>query len=430
MDFFTHSPGEYTDHRRPRRVYGLIDRVEPESPGPLETWWLSIECIDADWFDHLSINRGDDSYLKSNLPVSVIEMAFMPMEELLKNTPREENLWIELDLTDIPSGKPIEHYMNLYSPPLIRYVNSVLTVDHLTLKKLNDSASMDHYPQATDLEIQNLISLDTITSAAVYDVGQGNCNALLSNNYPVLYFDFGGGVLGNKHTFPSGLNRFCFIQNPTIVLSHLDWDHWSSINIDTEAKEQSWIVPKQKTGHVHRKMLSELFAKNNLHIWPDNLSEVTSLNNKIKIVKCTGAGRNHSGLALWVSNQDETERMLFTGDCRYSAIPGTKDIHANVTSAIVPHHGGKMSSPFTVPSLNRNHSRLVYSYGQNNKYQHPHLDTLDNHKHWRSPLKTSDRRNLKPGVELGHTYIYWDENDPDYESPCDNDHCDLHFVSR
>jgi hypothetical protein len=42
------------------------------------------------------------------------------------------------------------------------------------------------------------------SAAAVYDVGHGNCNALLdSAGFPGLYFDFGGGVLANRKSFPS-----------------------------------------------------------------------------------------------------------------------------------------------------------------------------------------------------------------------------------
>jgi hypothetical protein len=57
---------------------------------------------------------------------------------------------------------------------------------------------------------------------------QGASNAAVAAGVVWLYFDLGGAVNGNLGTFPPELRRFCFSTHPPVVLSHWDWDHWSS----------------------------------------------------------------------------------------------------------------------------------------------------------------------------------------------------------
>ena len=105
--------------------------------------------------------------------VSVVEMHLEPSHQIRdERTPEGE--WLILELGD--EGFEVGHYMNLFAAGVIRYARGFGHPD--------DALRAD--------------------AAAVYDVGQGNANALLeSSGMPVLYYDLGGGVLGNRHTFPS-----------------------------------------------------------------------------------------------------------------------------------------------------------------------------------------------------------------------------------
>ena len=63
----------------------------------------------------------------------------------------------------------------------------------------------------------------------VFDVGQGNCNAIVGADGKVLaYYDFGYSNDGRPPATPT---RLCFCDRPMIVLSHWDKDHLSLIHI-------------------------------------------------------------------------------------------------------------------------------------------------------------------------------------------------------
>ncbi|GFD70364.1 hypothetical protein [Alteromonas sp. KUL106] len=325
MDILSYNPdNSYWD--LPSRVYGYVTEIEPEARSQSDSWWLTLECIDADMFDKVSIRNTSypipDSEL-TNISVTIAEFTFQPGEESFIKDGVCEGLWFEFRFSPLAIGKPFEHYWNLFSPPQIQFLKSVREVDSKLSNRLTESTQLNDISDASEEVIDGLLSNKIPDACAIYDVGQGNCNALLTKQdgeaSPFVYFDLGGGVLGNTHTYPSKLRDFCFNKKPTIVLSHLDWDHWSSAQRCKEAKTMDWIVPRQQWGHVHKKFLLEINSHGTLNFWPDNLQKISK--NGFEIVKCTGRGRNHSGLAMYAKNNSGDQKMLFTGDCSYNKIP-------------------------------------------------------------------------------------------------------------
>jgi hypothetical protein len=131
-----------------------------------------------------------------------------------------EPSWIELELDTFSAGPPALHYLNLFAAPIERGLQRASWVIPPLNRELADKTSMDDLPDATEEELTTLLDgLETPAAAAVYDVGQGGCNAALSSGTPSLYFDFGGGVLANRNTFPMPLTTFCFRRQPPIILS-------------------------------------------------------------------------------------------------------------------------------------------------------------------------------------------------------------------
>jgi hypothetical protein len=420
-------------------VYARVDTIEPgEAEGPRppdeDTEWpfhgrdlLLLDSVDADWFDSRSeeirsladpeVNEEADSR------VSVIAMAWDDMLPFYPYGP-DEGAWMELRLEREAAtpGPRVLHFVNLYAAPIEQTLLSVTRLpdrDHELARK----TSMDSVPDASIDDIASTLLPDDPEAAAVYDVGQGNCTALIAGGYPRLYFDFGGGVLGNRKTFPQALSAFCFTGEPAIVLSHWDWDHWSSANRHPRAYDMTWIVPRQSNtlGAVHATFLGRLLQHGRVLAWPAHLRSLQI--GCYELMSCTGArsSRNNSGLALAVEHTDthETLRILFPGDCSYDHVPGSNG--AALTSLVAAHHGGKIGSTFAPTPDGLPCGRLVYSYGAGNVYDHPTPTGRDLHNAWQQVLETPNR----DASGLGHVHLYWDVNAPNATPACNGGGCCL-----
>lgn len=96
------------------------------------------------------------------------------------------------------------------------------------------------------------VSAGLNASVAVFDVGQGNCNAILDNSgVPALYFDYGRPLSMNAHTAPAATPKFYIGPDVPIVLSHWDFDHWGAAKRPKPmrwlkaAVSATWIAPRQ-----------------------------------------------------------------------------------------------------------------------------------------------------------------------------------------
>lgn len=410
---FFSTEGEPTE--LPRRVYARVERVDPEAPDPGEPVTIFFDCVSADWID-----QAPNEFDVQQAPLSVISLhvaratALPPQIE-----PVEDPRWLELSVGDQRTPLPIRHYGRLFDNGVGRFLEKVQHVPHELSFRLDRHASMDDIPDARVADIEQvLLRLPMIEAAAVYDVGQGNCTALLSSGFPALYFDFGGGVLNNTKTFPDALKRFCLSQRPTVVLSHLDWDHWSSAQRFPAVLEQPWIIPRQDTsGLIHRAFLANILAQGQLLIWPLQLPSVAA--HQVRIERCTGRGRNHSGLALVAIDPRSSDTMLFPGDAKYSAVPSaTAQRHVAV---VVPHHGGDIRNRIQPYRAGNPDDRAVFSYGANNSYRHPAEASETMHRDWPIWLDTSIRsRSFSQSEDVpAHVGLFWRHCGPScLELPC------------
>jgi hypothetical protein len=79
---------------------------------------------------------------------------------------------------------------------------------------------------------------------AVFDVGQGNCNAIIDADGRIqAYYDFGYSTEGDK--FPTPPLLPCFCDRPLIILSHWDQDHINLSKHVPECLTSEWLVPQQ-----------------------------------------------------------------------------------------------------------------------------------------------------------------------------------------
>jgi hypothetical protein len=419
----------------PRRVYALFDQREDER--------ILLEAVDADWFeDATGFNVDFGGWVKrsADAPVSVLQVSDkvyhrwcpVPLPTLIEGHEDEvPDEWIEIGLD--PAGEDALIYLGLFAAAIPVGISFMQAVPAKIGKALGKAFDLTPFT-ASQKEISN--ALNSLTASldwvGVYDVGQGSANGLCDEYAPLAYFDLGGGVLANKNSFPSSFSGICLSRRPPVILSHWDWDHWSSGARFPGALALSWIVPNQKLGAVHGTMAASIAARGRLLVWPTGLGYLSI--GQVTIEKCVGtSGRNSTGLAVLVDGPHPGEHILLSGDARYSAIPSGL---AQCLSVVVPHHGGDMKSKATPVCSRHAASRAAYSYGPSNSFNHPRQSTHQDHhaNGWAHRCLqhggTIDRHTPDLRPSLGHIALGWVASARTPLLGCRGARCSLQLVQR
>jgi hypothetical protein len=340
-----------------------------------------------------------------------------------------EAQWFEIHLD--PAGDGARIYHSLFGEGLpvgVQSANKASPADMRRLTAAFDLASHTATQQQIDRALARVGPIELI---GVYDVGQGSMNGLCTRDgLPRAYFDLGGGVLANAKSFSSLLQNICFTTKPPVILSHWDWDHWSSATRFPHSQSLTWIVPNQRLGAVHAAMAAAISLSGKLLVWPPGLA-LTSVG-QVRIEKCTGSsGRNHTGLAALVSGPAGQDPILLTGDARYSAIPsGMSSFH----SIVIAHHGADMGSKQTPICSGNSAARVAYSYGKGNTFGHPRSCTYSRHhaKGWPhcnlQPVGFIDRHTSALRPQLGHIALGWAPFPTLPRQPCRGGMCSLQLA--
>lgn len=410
------------------RLYGRVERFEID-----QQWRFLFDTVGADFFDSENPPRFLDDPWFDLPPLRALEMNtpandFKLLEAIWDNddplwAEDRESPWLEIELVwrFVNNSRPAKLYDSLLGVGEDVYVTKIAPANAAAAKKLEKTFSLDSAHDISDRELSALTAIGSPDYVTVYDVGQGNCNAIWSSDgrpdyVAKLYYDFGGAILQNKFTFPPALRRWCFTANPPVILSHWDWDHWSSQAKDPRVRNMMWLAPRQTIGPTHAAFAASL---SNLRMWPSGMASYTG--GALTIEQCTGAGRNHSGLALIIDHNNE--KMLLPGDARYSAIPSAAS-PATFTSVCVPHHGADMKSRYVPASASFAHSRAAYSFGAGNTFSHPRQVTETQHHGagWTQVLTlTTD---VRP-TQCGHISLHWASQPSPPALPCGRKNCDL-----
>ena len=402
----------------------LLDDA-PMDDWPKQTLWAKFEhveqsreggtvavfdSIDAEWFDEKNPSRRGwltKPEAESGNHISILAIS----EARLEHRQR----WYRFVLGPGRAGAPIfAQEINLHDSKVALQYDSLLGLPVprplLDLRpatrdeavRLGAAGSLANDPDAEIEDLERLLGkVGKPTSAAVFDVGQGNWNALLRSSVSVLLFDFGGGVGAHLKTFPMTFKKFCFEGSPPVVLSHWDWDHWSSAVRFPEAQRLTWIVPRQGSlGPTHARFFAALRAQGNVLIYPRNKMLGS---HAVRLQQACGnaSNRNETGLALLMCN--DTQTMLLPGDAGY----GSLTLPTTLTSVVVPHHGGRSrSSSHSMPGFDGSPAgRAVLSYATNNHFKHPTRTSLGLHTCWAHGLLRTANRGPKKAP--GHVELHW-----------------------
>ena len=420
------------EYRRefPRRAFARLDDLEPIVSGPEDMVTFILDAVDADWdgfhkgghFDLTNPNLkrrlktqwsrglvsgefdGLDGY--QDVPIYRIEVSVSPDHRLFASLPRDEEPWLVLTLTEMGTDTEVDVYGGLFAEPVQAFLDVVSkgAPDEV----LNTIFTMDTWPDASEEELLYALQPQCDLSALVcFDIGQGLASALVCEcGFPVYYFDTGRGSTRNAPTAPSNID-FCTCSKPVVILSHWDTDHWAGATGHVRLQSRVWIVPRQTISISHVAFANDILqAGGKILVVGSSSRPLTWSGQKqdYDLRRCTGAGRNGSGLALVVLDRPSGRSWVLTGDAGYHQMP--HPVPKDVAAMIVPHHGANMgvkSIPFGRSA--NSYGLLFYSFGPGNGHgpkkpptQHPvssavvsHSNAGWSHRNW---------SNSKPGWNL------------------------------
>lgn len=240
-----------------------------DAPGKMIAFWKKY------WTDLFGISRGarppEDVF--SRVPLFRYEISINSDQadsfEQYSNLTNEAE-WLRIE-QDPKSDTVADVYSNAFGVAQEVRVKTTRVVDKETSQALTAMFDMTSWRDASISEITNALN-DVGQQAeyfAAYDVGQGAATALLKGDQtPFLYYDLGAGIYQNAHTTSLPL-EFCWTNEPVIILSHWDMDHWAGATKDTEAKKRTWIVPRQTLKPKHTAFANEILNDGGkILVWP------------------------------------------------------------------------------------------------------------------------------------------------------------------
>lgn len=383
-----------------------------------------------------------------------------------------EDAWFRFEVSATPRKgfTPALVYPGLFAQPISAFVQGTMPTP-VHANALAGIFSLQNFRKISGARLQATLRRTNGDSLAVYDVGQGNANALLESNshlfprtLPALYFDLGAGVYRNKHTTPTAL-LFCFSLRPPILLSHWDADHWAgayafgiSNPLTYPALRRTWIAPLQTVGPLHIAFANDIIAQGGrLFIYnpPPGTVDTVALpkGTELRLALGTGRGRNDTGIVAVVEKKilRSSRTWLLTGDCNYSHIEPLL-APKNPVAVVVPHHGADLSGGTSAPNPFRGvngYCRLLYSFGPDNAHgatgvRHPTLNaaTLNIGSGWvhgawhlpapanTAPHSAHDVRATAQhtvagaaGAHLGGILVGWKGKPKVIKSPCHGSSC-------
>ena len=397
----------------PRRSFARIDQVEPIHLENADEVVIGFDAVDADWIhfgqgQQLTLSPPELGELRDRManywrsafehkppnwilfglfdeaPLYHIELTLPKGHPWLADLLDGDAGWFKIDLAD-QGEREVDVFGGLFQAPVVAQMAHAPERAE-PQDALNAIFDMDTWPDAAEGDVMQVLSAGGgIEQLVAFDVGQGSANALVdSNGYPQFYFDAGCGVYHNAKTSPAHIG-FCTCQQPSVILSHWDSDHWAGATKARNLLSATWIAPRQSIGPRHAAFAASILAAGTLLILPPHMLPIGwGTTPACELRQCRGAlsNRNETGVVLIVDDPNTTRSWLLTGDAAYHLIPGL--MPPDFAAVVVPHHGADMGPKSTPPAPSTPYSRLIYSFGPGNRHgrtkvQHPTVAAVTAH---------------------------------------------------
>lgn len=319
------------------------------------------------------------------------------------------------------------------SEPLPRNIDEMLSSIWMLRAEVESPASV--ISGLLDIPLRGL-DMDQIFVAA-YDVGQGNCNAIVDcYEHPRIFFDLGWAPNFHAKSRPPRVPELFACDSrigAPVVLSHWDMDHWcyaiQSSAFDPgslttthtwkpEALKRLWIARAPLKAHkigpltksfYHALANTQLLPGfSAIQLWPKGTKKISFSAGWLEA--CTPAtgglsDRNNTGIAMFVRPSTKRGAILLPGDADFPSIPSLVGKRKTPLAGMVaPHHGARIT-PGSAPGPRKSSpSRLVMSVGDGNSYGHPKQQAVNEYATlgWTSS-RTQDRYDcLRIGGAVHH----------------------------
>ena len=236
----------------------------------------------------------------------------------------------------------------------------------------------------------------------VNDVGQGNCNEILSGNAVRVVYDIGATMSMRKEQLEKikdariGVYRK---SHPLLVISHWDVDHFVQLKVMSEQEMQCFsglvcspLMPSVTSQKMYRRLETALGRERieSLEIAPavNHNTEMDLFDRKGTFAFYYGkkaSTSNHNYGCITVFVHGDTHNVFLAGDCNYTQVTDVLSQESPFVTTdvnhilLVPHHGAKFSQKFNVLDIphGMNAEEAVISVdGNANSYGHPTEETL------------------------------------------------------
>ncbi|WP_373845009.1 ComEC/Rec2 family competence protein [Clostridium sp.] len=232
-----------------------------------------------------------------------------------------------------------------------------------------------------DLKSSQTSNLSTNSSEFVVhyiDIGQGDSELIQINNKNLL---IDAGPTKNTNKLLSYLNSINIKKLDYVIATHPDEDHIGGMStiIDTYPIGKFYAPKKTVTTRTFENMITELKSKNmkinvptagmHLDLGENTKAEIIAPNNN------NYEDTNNYSIVLKISYGNT--KFLFTGDAEKLSEKEILDKNYDISSNVlkVGHHGSSNST--SDEFLDKISPEIaIISCGENNKYGHPHKETL------------------------------------------------------
>lgn len=396
----------FESHRRGFTALVEIERNQQDSEGG----WVTFDCfsVTPTWQRHRHREEFD---------LLALRVSFASVAQLFPAIGESEGRWVKIEVTSQATTR------ESISAEVVMFGDNAETVTlhiaHVSSVNLNSRENELFRLIGARRSPASLIAgvLDFSLSAAkglaiaAYDVGQGNCNAIVDEyEHPRVFFDLGWAPNFHRHTRPLLQPDFFSCDSLTtapVVLSHWDMDHWAyaiarseydPANLTTRhvwnvgALNRFWIARAPETEHHHIGPLAQSFYKAlekvrllpglpAILLWPEKCQRIRFSDGWLEACEpapSLARDRNNTGIAMFVRPKGRGPAILMTGDADFPSIPSLKsNTRLQLAGMVAPHHGSRITAGDVPKPMAGSPKTLVISVGHGNTYGHPKQDSID-----------------------------------------------------